>query len=125
MVAQPISGTSQKMAKARQDPPQEDPRRSALGGSPKFGALKPSHVPEKKTKEHCAPWQAGSLDAGRVKAGIWWKLGTQRGDCMLLCEGFLKKSTCELPALGKKEWGGAIPHPPSALTNFSEQNSAT
>lgn len=100
-----------------------------MGGSPKFRAhgwaLKPSHVVDGGKNGILCHLAVRQLGCRQDKGKDLVEAGDIRGVIVCPSEGFLKKSKCELPALGKREWGDALPHPPSALTNFSEQNSTT
>lgn len=111
------------------DPPPEDEHGSTPCGSLKF---RDNHLPEIKHRSIVLPGRR-IADAHRVKAGIWWKLGTQEW-WLLFCEAFLKSDSYKLPNLGMGEWGITIPrhlhttlshqHCPTSVSNTVEPGAA-
>ena len=85
--------------------------------SPKIRSVWSPVAPEIKHRSTMLTWQADSLDIDRVRAGIWWKLGTQER-WLVFCERFLKSGSTKIPIQGIRKWGDTIYAPLSTSTNI-------
>ena len=80
-------------------------------GAPNIWSFETQPCTQEKTMEGCTAWKVDGWNTDRVRKQIRQKTRLEKGDCLLLCEGFLKSGWWELSTLGTREWGYAISLP--------------